>query len=442
MISRSANYLKGKLQQAAISKIVIERAWNSVRVTLHTARPGLVIGRKGQEIETMTNPSPPSAGGKQVKIDIIEIKQPELDAQLVAENVAVQLERRISFRRAMKRALQTAMDFGADGIRLRVAGRLGGADIARAEWYREGKVPLANPACPARLRLRRSPHRLRPHRRQVLGQQEGRRRHPRRRRPSPDQSRQPRRRPRAPEPGPRRAPERNNPPPVIPQPTKHFPRRTRAMPLMPKRVKFRKTHRGSRAGNATRGTDRRYGDFGLQSLGRGWMAAARSKPAGSPSTATSNGKANSGSACSRTSRSPVARRKPGWVRARARSKAGWPSSSPAHALRTGRLHGNPAKEAMRLASNKLGIRCRFVKRHGTPDPSPQLPFSMAMKSQGTPRTEPTTNSSPPPRAAQEMRSTCASRQSTGQLENSARIRHVRREIARVLTASPRNPPEA
>ncbi len=136
------NYLKGKLQQAAISKIVIERAWNSVRVTLHTARPGLVIGRKGQEIETMTATLSKMAQGKQVKIDIVEIKQPETDAQLVAENVALQLERRVSFRRAMKRAMQTAMDFGADGIRIRVAGRLGGADIARAEWYREGKVPL------------------------------------------------------------------------------------------------------------------------------------------------------------------------------------------------------------------------------------------------------------------------------------------------------------
>ena len=128
--------------QAAISKIVIERAWNQVRVTLHTARPGLVIGRKGQEIDVMSQKVSEMCGGKQVKIDIFEIKQPELDAQLVAEAVAVQLERRISFRRAMKRSVQTAMDMGADGIRLRCAGRLGGADIARAEWYRQGKVPL------------------------------------------------------------------------------------------------------------------------------------------------------------------------------------------------------------------------------------------------------------------------------------------------------------
>ncbi|CAN5181659.1 30S ribosomal protein S3 [soil metagenome] len=134
-------YLKDKLAFAAVSKIVIERAWNSVRVTLFTARPGLVIGRKGSEIERM-NAEISNMCGKQVKIDIFEIKQPELDAQLVAENVALQLERRISFRRAMKRAVQTTMDFGADGIRVRCAGRLGGADIARAESYRQGKVPL------------------------------------------------------------------------------------------------------------------------------------------------------------------------------------------------------------------------------------------------------------------------------------------------------------
>jgi small subunit ribosomal protein S3 len=135
-------YLKKKLSSASVAKIVIERAWNLVRVTLHTARPGLVIGRKGQEIEVMSGEISKMCDNKQVKIDIIEIKQPELDAQLVAEAVATQLERRISFRRAMKRAVQTAMDLGADGIRIRCAGRLGGADIARAEWYRQGKVPL------------------------------------------------------------------------------------------------------------------------------------------------------------------------------------------------------------------------------------------------------------------------------------------------------------
>src|SRR5579862_1018339 len=135
-------YVKKKLQLAAVSKIVIERAWNSIRVTIFTARPGIVIGRKGTEIEKMTEEISKMSNGKQVKIDIQEIKTPELDAQLVAENVALQIERRISFRRAMKKAIQTTMDFGAQGIKIRCAGRLGGAEISRAEWYREGKIPL------------------------------------------------------------------------------------------------------------------------------------------------------------------------------------------------------------------------------------------------------------------------------------------------------------
>lgn len=136
------DYVKSRLQFAAVAKIIIERAWNSVRVTIHTARPGLVIGRKGSEIEKMTEEISRITGGKQVKIDIMEIKTPELDAQLVAENVALQLERRISFRRAMKRTVQTTMDLGALGVKIRCAGRLGGAEISRAEWYREGKIPL------------------------------------------------------------------------------------------------------------------------------------------------------------------------------------------------------------------------------------------------------------------------------------------------------------
>lgn len=136
------NYVKDKLRLAAVSKIVIERAWNSIRVTICTARPGIVIGRKGTEIEKMTDEISKMSGGKSVKIDIQEIKTPELSAQLVAENVALQIERRISFRRAMKKSIQTTMEFGAQGIKLRCAGRLGGAEISRAEWYREGKIPL------------------------------------------------------------------------------------------------------------------------------------------------------------------------------------------------------------------------------------------------------------------------------------------------------------
>lgn len=135
-------YVKEKLKLAAVSKVVIERAWNSIRVTIFTARPGIVIGRKGAEIEKMTEEIGKMSGGKSVKIDIQEIKTPELDAQLVAENVALQIERRISFRRAMKKSIQQTMEFGAQGVKLRCAGRLGGAEISRAEWYREGKIPL------------------------------------------------------------------------------------------------------------------------------------------------------------------------------------------------------------------------------------------------------------------------------------------------------------
>jgi small subunit ribosomal protein S3 len=121
---------------------MIERAWNSIRVTIHTARPGIVIGKKGQEIEKMTDDISKITGGKQVKIDIVEIKTAETDAQLVAENIAMQIERRISFRRAMKKSIQVAKEFGALGIKIRCSGRLGGAEISRAEWYREGKIPL------------------------------------------------------------------------------------------------------------------------------------------------------------------------------------------------------------------------------------------------------------------------------------------------------------
>ena len=135
-------YVKKKLQSAAVARITIERAWNSLRVTIHTARPGIVIGRKGAEIEKMTEDITRMSGGKSVKIDIQEIKTPELEAQLVAENIALQLERRISFRRAMKKAIATTMDFGAQGIKLRVAGRLNGAEISRAELNRDGKTPL------------------------------------------------------------------------------------------------------------------------------------------------------------------------------------------------------------------------------------------------------------------------------------------------------------
>jgi small subunit ribosomal protein S3 len=133
--------LKQKLESAAVPRIQIERAANRCRITIFTARPGVVIGRKGAEIDKLKEELS-KLTGKEIYVDITEVKTPELDAQLVAENVALQLERRISFRRAMKKAVQTAMDFGAEGIKLRCAGRLGGAELARTESYHQGRVPL------------------------------------------------------------------------------------------------------------------------------------------------------------------------------------------------------------------------------------------------------------------------------------------------------------
>src|SRR5882762_7229051 len=133
--------LKKKLETASVPRILIERAATRCRITILTARPGVVIGRKGAEIDKIKEELSKMTG-KEIYVDIVEIKTPETDAQLVAENVAVQLERRVSFRRAMKKAIQTTMDFGADGIKIRCAGRLGGAELARVETYHEGRVPL------------------------------------------------------------------------------------------------------------------------------------------------------------------------------------------------------------------------------------------------------------------------------------------------------------
>jgi small subunit ribosomal protein S3 len=134
-------YVKDRLYQAGISRIEIERAANKVKMRIHTARPGIVIGKKGAEIETLRTELEKLVK-REVLIDIQEIRKPEVDAQLVAENVAQQLIRRVAFRRAMKKAVSLALKFGAQGIKIHCAGRLGGAEMARREWYREGRVPL------------------------------------------------------------------------------------------------------------------------------------------------------------------------------------------------------------------------------------------------------------------------------------------------------------
>jgi small subunit ribosomal protein S3 len=133
--------LMKRLKGAGVSRVVIERPAKKPRVTIHTARPGVVIGKKGADIEVLRKDLQKMAGAE-VALNIVEIRKPEIDATLVAESIAQQLERRVAFRRAMKRAVQSAMRLGAQGIRINCSGRLGGAEIARMEWYREGRVPL------------------------------------------------------------------------------------------------------------------------------------------------------------------------------------------------------------------------------------------------------------------------------------------------------------
>ena len=135
------SYLMQKLKSAAISSVVIERPAGRARITIYSGRPGLIIGKKGQDIEKLRKELGKRLG-IEVSLNILEIRKPEVDAKLVAENIAQQLERRIAFRRAMKRSVQSAMRLGASGVRINCAGRLGGAEIARTEWYREGRVPL------------------------------------------------------------------------------------------------------------------------------------------------------------------------------------------------------------------------------------------------------------------------------------------------------------
>jgi small subunit ribosomal protein S3 len=135
------DYLRKRLSQASVSRIQIDRPAKNAHITIHTARPGIVIGKKGEDIDALRR-EVSNRMGIPVHISVEEIRKPELDAQLVAEGITQQLERRVMFRRAMKRSVQTSMRLGAEGIKINIAGRLNGAEIARSEWYREGRVPL------------------------------------------------------------------------------------------------------------------------------------------------------------------------------------------------------------------------------------------------------------------------------------------------------------
>jgi len=133
--------LKARLSHAGVARIDMERAANKLKITIHTSRPGIIIGRKGSEVDKLRDDLQKKTG-REVFINIMEIHKPELEAQLVAESVALQMERRVAFRRAMKKAIESATRFGAKGVKLRVSGRLGGSEIARSEWYLDGQLPL------------------------------------------------------------------------------------------------------------------------------------------------------------------------------------------------------------------------------------------------------------------------------------------------------------
>ena len=221
-------FIKDQLYHAGISKIDIERSANRARITISTARPGIIIGRKGSEVEKLKNELQMRTG-KEIYLNIEEVIHPELDAQLVAENVALQLQKRVAFRRAMKKAVTSALRLGADGIRIACAGRLGGGEIARREWYREGRVPLHTLRADIDYGLATAHTtygtigvKVWIFKGEVL-----------------------------------RADDRRRP-------------EATAM-LMPKRVKYRKAQRGRMRGKAQRGSTLAFGEFGLKALEPGWV---------------------------------------------------------------------------------------------------------------------------------------------------------------------------
>ena len=329
--------LKKKLESASVPQILIERAASRCRITILTARPGIVIGRKGAEIDKLKEELSKMTG-KEIYVDIVEVKTPEIDAQLVAENVALQLERRVSFRRAMKKALQTAKDFGAEGIKIRCAGRLGGAELARVEQYHWGRVPL---------------HTLRANidygfaeANTVYGKLgikcwicKG---------------------------------DTKPQKPAQPQPAaacrcasdhSRF-NRDFVMPLMPERVKYRKMHRGNRAGLATRGQTVAFGEYGLMALERCWLDTKQIEAA---RVAIARNMKRHGKMWIRIFPQKSFTKKPLETRM---GKGKGPLESwvavirPANVLfEVDGVTEAVARESLRLAATKLPIKTKFISRH-------------------------------------------------------------------------------
>ena len=381
---RIREHIENKLAHAGLSTITIKKNKNEVEVNIHTARPGIVIGKSGSEVDALRKELHQMTG-KAVKVNILEIKRPELDAKLVAQSIAEQLQNRVAFRRAMKRALTSAMRSGAKGVKIQVSGRLGGAEMARTEGYSDGRVPLHTLRADidygfyeARTTFGRIGVKVWINKGEIMpkgfaqdlteleapaGRRPGRRRARTRRRPRTGWrarsggggrvgggGRGPGRRPAsaaaqwsAPAPGPRGA----------------------ALMLQPKRVKWRKEHRGRMRGNAKGGTRVEFGEYGLKSLERGWVTNRQIEAARIAMTRKIK---RGGKVWINIFPDKPYTKKPAETRMGSGkgSPEGWVA-----VVKPGRvmfeLSGVPeplAREAMRLAGHKLPVKTKFVQREG------------------------------------------------------------------------------
>ena len=315
-------YIEERLKDAAVSTIEIERAANRINITIHTAKPGMVIGKGGTEVEALRK-ALNKLTGKRVHLNIAEIKQPDLDAKLVAENIARQLENRISFRRAMKQAIQRTMRAGAKGIKTMVSGRLAGADIARSEGYNEGTVPL---------------HTLRAD--IDYGTAEADTTYGKIGRKGLDLSRR-----------------------SIASEESKEERKEAITMLMPKRVKYRKEHRGRMKGRAKGGTEVHFGEYGLQALEPAWITNRQIEAARIAMTRYIR---RGGKVWIRIFPSKPYTKKPLEVRMGSGkgSPEGWVAVvKPGKVMfELAGVSEEVAREALRLAAHKLPIKTKFVKR--------------------------------------------------------------------------------
>jgi small subunit ribosomal protein S3 len=330
-------FLKSRLYHAGISRIEIERAANKAKINIYTARPGIVIGKKGAEIEKLKEEIT-KLTNREAYINIHEVRRPDLDAQLVAENVALQLERRVAFRRAMKESVSRAMRMGAQGVRIQCAGRLGGSEIARTEWYREGRVPLHTLRADinygfaeARTTYGIIGVKAWIFRGEVLTEEE----------------------------------EQQKAMLGGWEPVANHRNTQRLYMLEPKKVKYRKLQKGRRRGTAWRGSSLAFGEYGLKAIERGWMSAREIEAA---RVALTRYLKRGGKVWIRVFPDKPLTKKP------AETRMGKGKGAPemwVAVIQPGRIlfemegvDGPLAREAFRLAAHKLSIPTIFVERRG------------------------------------------------------------------------------